>query len=178
MRSIKAISGFLVVFVGTLLGSFSPAHADAPVPALSQPVTDLTSSLSSADRAALNQKLGAVSTQSGSQVAVLIVPTTQPEAIEQYSIRVVDAWKLGRKGIDDGVLLLVAKNDRTVRIEVGRGLEGAIPDAIAKRIISEIIIPQFRSGRFAAGIFDGVDAILALIRGEALPAPKQAGGGS
>jgi uncharacterized protein len=99
----------------------------------------------------------------------LIVPTTQPETIEQYSIRVAEAWKLGRKGVDDGVLLLVAKNDRTLRIEVGYGLEGALPDAIAKRIIDELIVPAFRQGDFATGLRTGIEHILKVIEGEPLP---------
>lgn len=169
-------------FIGTLLvavcGVVAPLRAEVAVPPLTQPVTDLAGALSAADRAGLNQKLLAFSEQSGSQVAVLIVPTTQPETIEQYSIRVVDLWKLGRKQVDDGVLLVVAKNDRAVRIEVGRGLEGAIPDAIAKRIVEEIIIPEFRAGRFGDGISAGASAIIGLIRGEGLPAPQSGGGGS
>jgi uncharacterized protein len=104
---------------------------------------------------------------------VLIVPTTQPEEIEQFSYRVVDAWKLGRKGVDDGVLLTVAKNDHHVRIEVGRGLEGAIPDAANARIIREYITPKFRSGDFFGGINDAVDALSKLIDGEPLPPPLE-----
>src|SRR6185503_4991960 len=100
-------------------------------------------------------------------------PTTQPEEIEQYSIRVVEAWKPGRKGVDDGVLLLVAKDDRRMRIEVGYGLEGAIPDAIAKRIIEETVKPYFRNGDFHGGIAAGVEQILKVIQGEALPAPPK-----
>jgi len=107
-----------------------------------------------------------------SKVAVLIVPSTSPETIEQYSIRVVDQWKLGRKRVDDGVLLLVAKDDRRLRIEVGRGLEGAIPDAVAKRIIAEVITPRFKQGDFQGGISMGVDRILGAIEGEPLPAPR------
>ena len=111
-------------------------------------------------------------TRKGSQVAVLIVPTTQPEPIEQFAIRVFDQWKLGRKGVDDGVLLLVAKNDRKLRIEVGRGLEGVIPDAIAKRIVAELIAPRFSEGDFYGGISAGVDRVLRSIEGEPLPPPK------
>src|SRR5512143_2646227 len=120
--------------------------AEVAVPPLKARVTDLTGTLDAGQRAALEQKLAAFESSKGSQIAVLLVPTTQPEEIEQYSIRVADAWKLGRKGIDDGVLFLVAKNDRKMRIEVGRGLEGAIPDVIAKRIGSDIVAPYFRQG--------------------------------
>lgn len=143
------------------------------VPALEARVTDLTGTLSADEQAAIAQRLAAVEQRKGSQIALLIVPSTAPEAIEQYSIRVVDAWQLGRKGVDDGVLLLVATADRTLRIEVGRGLEGAIPDAIAKRIIAEQITPHFREGRFADGLNAGVGAIIARIDGEPLPAPVQ-----
>ena len=103
---------------------------------------------------------------------MLIVPTTQPETIEQYSIRVAEAWKIGRKKIDDGALLVVAKNDHKLRIEVGYGLEGALTDVTAKRIIDEIITPKFRSGDFAGGISAGVDRIIRVIDGEPLPAPE------
>lgn len=148
-----------------------------PVPELKARVTDLTQTLSSAERSALEQKLAAFEAQKGSQIAVLIVPTTQPEEIEQYSIRVVDAWKLGRAKVDDGALLLVAKNDHHLRIEVGRGLEGAMPDAIAKRIIAEVIAPYFRQGDFAGGINAGVDRMISVVNGEALPPPPRRGQG-
>src|SRR5262249_44774210 len=124
------------------------AAADVPVPPLKARVTDLTRTLPPHPPAAPAAKLATLQTKKGSQVAMLIVPTTQPEAIEQYSIRVVEQWKLGRKGVDDGALLIVAKNDRKLRIEVGRGLEGAIPDAIARRIVAEVIAPRFREGDF------------------------------
>ncbi|SCC93277.1 conserved membrane hypothetical protein [Thiomonas sp. X19] len=151
-----------------------PAWALVAVPPLTAPVTDLTGTLSAAQVQALDQQLQAFATRKGSQIAVLIVPTTQPEAIEQYSIRVTDAWKLGRKGVDDGVLLLVAKDDRAVRIEVGYGLEGTIPDAIAKRIVAETITPDFKAGNFDAGIQAGVGQLMRLIDGEPLPPPRQA----
>jgi len=121
----------------------SPLQAEVPVPALTGRVVDLTGTLTADQKTALEAKLAAFEAEKGAQIAVLLVPTTQPEAIEQYSIRVVEAWKLGRKGVDDGVLLLIAKNDRKMRIEVGYGLEGVLPDAVAKRIISEVITPFF-----------------------------------
>src|ERR1019366_7197431 len=126
------------------------------------------------------QTLKNLETRKGSQVAVLIVPTTAPETIEQYSIRVAEAWKIGRKKIDDGALLVVAKNDRKLRIEVGYGLEGALNDVTARRIIDEIITPKFRNGDFAGGISDGVDRIIGIIEGEPLPAPapRQSSGSS
>ena len=148
--------------------SLAPAQVD--VPRLTARVTDLTGTLPEGHRAALEQKLAAIEARKGSQVAVLMVPTVQPEAIEQYAIRVFDQWKLGRKNVDDGVLLVIAKNDRKLRIEVGRGLEGAIPDAIAKRIIDGDITPRFKQGDFYGGISDGIDRIGELIEGESLPA--------
>lgn len=143
------------------------------VPPLSGPVVDLTGTLGADEQAALTQRLTDYARTKGSQVQILIVPTTQPEEIEQYSIRVADAWKLGRAKVDDGVILIIAKNDHRMRIEVGRGLEGAIPDIFAKRIIADIITPPFRAGHFGEGIDAGVTAILKLIDGEALPAVQQ-----
>lgn len=152
----------------------SSAFAEVAVPELTQRVTDLTGTLTAPQVQALESKLAAFEAKKGSQIGVLIVPTTQPETIEQYSIRVVDKWKLGRKRVDDGVLLLVAKTDRKLRIEVGRGLEGALNDATAKRIIAEVIAPSFKQGDFAGGINAGVDSLLKVVNGEALPAPQAA----
>jgi uncharacterized protein len=149
------------------------ALADVAVPPLTGRVVDRTATLSSGDVASLDRTLKDFETRKGSQVAVLIVPTTQPETIEQYSIRVAEAWKIGRKKIDDGAILVVAKDDRKLRIEVGYGLEGALTDATAKRIIDEVITPKFRSGDFAGGISDGVNRILRVVDGEPLPAPAQ-----
>lgn len=145
----------------------------ADIPALKARVTDTTGTLSSAEVARIEGKLKSFEQRKGSQIVVLMVPTTQPEAIEQYSIRVAEAWKIGRKQVDDGLILLVAKNDRKMRIEVGYGLEGAVPDAIAKRIISEVIAPRFRANDYAGGIEAGVDRLIAVASGEALPAPEQ-----
>jgi uncharacterized protein len=147
------------------------ALADVAVPPLTGRVVDRTSTLGSGDIASLDQTLRNFEARKGSQVAVLIVPTTQPESIEQYSLRVAEAWKIGRKKIDDGAILVVAKDDRKLRIEVGYGLEGALTDVTAKRIIDEVITPKFRSGDFAGGISDGVSRILRVIDGEPLPAP-------
>ena len=148
------------------------AFADVAVPPLSGRVVDQTGTLSSDTVASLTQTLKDLQARKGSQIAVLIVPTTAPETIEQYSIRVAEAWKIGRKKIDDGALLVVAKNDRKLRIEVGYGLEGSLTDATASRIISEIITPKFRSGDFDGGISDGVGRMIAVIDGEPLPAPE------
>lgn len=152
-----------------LLTAAAFAQDTVPVPALSSPVTDLTQTLTPDQRSALDSRLRAYEAQKGTQIAVLIVPTTQPESIEQYSIRVADQWKIGRQGTDDGVILLVAKNDRTVRIEVGTGLEGAVPDVLANRIISQVIVPRFREGDFAGGINEAITRITALLEGEPLP---------
>ena len=149
------------------------AFAQVAVPALTGRVVDQTGTLSSGDIDSLTQKLADFEKRKGSQIAVLIVPTTQPEEIEQFSIRVAEAWKIGRKKIDDGAILLVAKDDRRLRIEVGYGLEGALTDVTSKRIIDEIITPKFRSGDFAGGISDGVDRIISVVDGEPLPPPAQ-----
>jgi len=142
-----------------------------PVPALQTRVTDLTHTLTPEETSQLEAKLAGFEQQKGSQIAVLFVPTTKPEEIEQFAIRVVDAWKLGREKQDDGVLVLVAKDDHKMRIEVGYGLEGAIPDLIAKRIITEIMVPSFRQGDFYGGINNAVDQVIRLISGEQLPEP-------
>ncbi len=154
------------------------ARADVEVPPLTGRVVDRTGTLSGAEIASLTQNLSNLETRKGSQVAVLIVPTTAPETIEQYSIRVAEAWKIGRKKIDDGALLVIAKDDRKLRIEVGYGLEGALNDVTAKRIIDEIITPKFRNGDFAGGISAGVERIIGVIDGEKLPAaqPRQTQG--
>ncbi len=162
-----------VLLAALLHFAVPPAGADVPVPQLRARVTDLTATLSQDQRAALEQKLAALEARKGSQVAVLLVPTTQPETVEQYAIRVFDQWKLGRKGMDEGVLLLVAKNDRSLRIEVGYGLEGAIPDAIAKRVIDEDIVPLFKQGNFYGGISAGTDRVSKLIEGESMPPPRR-----
>jgi uncharacterized protein len=151
----------------------SATQAEVAVPPLTGRVVDLSGTLTTEQRTALDTRLQAYETQKGSQIAILIVPTTQPETIEQYSIRVVEQWKLGRKKIDDGVLLLIAKDDHKVRIEVGYGLEGVLPDLIAKRIVAEDISPHFKQTDFYGGIDAGVTRIMAVIQGEALPAPLQ-----
>jgi uncharacterized protein len=158
-----------------LLFAVPALHAQelVAVPALTSPVTDVAGILAPDQSAALDAKLRAFEQGKGSQVAVLIVPTTRPEEIEQYAIRVAEAWKLGRSGIDDGALLLVAVEDRRVRIEVGYGLEGVLPDAIANRIIDDEIVPRFRAGDYYGGISAGVDRMLRVIEGEPLPEPAR-----
>jgi uncharacterized protein len=147
------------------------AMADVAVPPLSGRVVDQTGTLSSGDIASLTQTLKDFQARKGSQIAVLIVPTTEPETIEQYSIRVAEAWKIGRKKIDDGALLVIAKNDRKLRIEVGYGLEGALTDVTSRRIIDEEIAPRFKAGDFAGGVAAGIDRMIRVIDGEPLPAP-------
>lgn len=149
----------------------SGALADVAVPPLRSPVTDLTGTLTPEQVATFDQRLRAFETQKGSQIAVLLVPTTQPETIEQYSIRVAEAWKLGRRGVNDGALLLVAKNDRAVRIEVGYGLEGVLPDVLANRIVEQVVVPRFRSGDYFGGLSEAVTRMIALVEGEPLPEP-------
>lgn len=161
------------VFLLALLLS-GMVHAEVSVPPLNQRVTDLSSTLSSQQIQAIDARLADFEARKGIQFAILIVPTTQPESIEQFGIRVVDAWRLGRKGVDDGALLLIAKADHTLRIEVGYGLEGALNDATSHRIIDEIIVPYFRRGAFYQGIDAGVSAMMQATDGEALPAPKSA----
>ncbi|WP_257982661.1 TPM domain-containing protein, partial [Burkholderia pseudomallei] len=135
----------------TFLSIGGACRAEQPVPPLAARVTDETGTLTAAERATLEQSLKDFETRKGSQIAVLIVPTTQPETIEQYSIRVAEQWKLGRANVDDGALLIIAKNDRALRIEVGYGLEGVLTDATSRRIIDEPNVPSFRRGDFYGG---------------------------
>ncbi len=148
------------------------ARAVVAVPPLVGRVVDQTGTLSSTDVDTLNGTIRAFEARKGSQIAVLIVPTTDGEAIEPFSLRVAEAWKIGRKKIDDGALLVIAKNDRHLRIEVGYGLEGALTDVTSKRIIDEVITPKFKAGDFAGGISAGVDRMIGIVDGEKLPAPE------
>ena len=148
------------------------AGAQLAIPPLTARVTDQTTTLTTEQNAILERTLQAFEARKGSQLAVLIVPTTTPETIEQYALRVAEQWKLGRKTIDDGAVLVVAKTDRALRIEVGYGLEGALNDATSKRIISEIIAPRFKQGDFYGGITAGMDQIIRVTDGEPLPLPS------
>jgi len=148
------------------------ALALVAVPPLSGRVVDQTGTLGSGDIASLTQTLKDLEARKGSQIAVLIVPTTDGEAIEQFALRVAEAWKIGRKKVDDGALLVIAKNDRRLRIEVGYGLEGALTDATTKRIIDEDITPKFKTGDFAGGVSAGVDRMVRIVNGEKLPEPE------
>lgn len=172
--------GLMAALVSGLLMAPAQAQTAVPapaitglqaVPALSAPVIDQTGTLDAAALAGLTQQVAAIEQQHGSQVVVLIVATTQPEDIAAYAWRVADTWKIGRKDVGDGVLLIVALNDRRVRIEVARALEGAIPDLAASRIIEGAITPAFRQGDVAGGLRAGVQQIGQLIAGEGLPPP-------
>jgi uncharacterized protein len=150
------------------------AQSLLPVPALTGHVIDTSGTLSVEQQQALEAKLASFEAASGSQVVVLVVPTTQPEDIASYANRVASSWKIGRKEVGDGLLLIVAKDDRKLRIEVARSLEGAVPDLAAKRVIDQAISPRFKQGDFAGGLDAGVEQLMALVRGEALPAPEPA----
>ena len=155
------------------LGCSAFAAAQVPVPPLTGHVTDQTGTLTEEQMATLEQTLSAFEARKGSQLAVLMVATSAPEEIEQYALRVAEQWKLGRKKIDDGAILVVAKNDRAMRIEVGYGLEGALNDLTSKRIISETIVPRFKSQDFYGGITAGVAQIIRVVDGEPLPEPSR-----
>jgi len=156
------------VMCGSLLGM-----AQVQVPALTGHVIDQTGTLTAEQKSSLEQTLAAFEARKGSQLAVLVISSSAPEEIEQYALRVAEQWKLGRKKVDDGAILVVAKDDRILRIEVGYGLEGALNDATSKRIISEIILPQFKQQNFYGGITAGVGQIIRVIDGETLPAPSE-----
>jgi uncharacterized protein len=166
---LRAAAAALFCFAAGL--AFSQALV--PVPPLSARVIDLTGILSGGAVNRIETELAALEAHKGSQIVVLIVPTTHPEEIEQYGIRVADQWKLGRKGIDDGAILLVAKDDRRVRIEVGYGLEGALPDATANRIVDETIAPHFKLGDYDGGVEAGAAQMIAVVNGEPLPEPDR-----
>jgi uncharacterized protein len=163
-----------ILAVALLWPAWAIAQAVQPVPALSARVIDRSSTLAAQQVAALEAKLAAFEAERGTQIVVLILPTTAPEDIASYAFRVADTWKIGRREVGDGILVVVAKNDRRIRIEVARALEGAVPDVAAFRIIDRVITPAFREGDFAGGLDRGVDALMALIRGEALPLPEPA----
>lgn len=175
-----ALARVIGLLAGLWLGLFGLAFAQElqPVPALSAHVTDTVGLLPEGRRQALESQLVQLEKDKGAQLAVLIVSTTRPEPIESYSLRVAEAWRLGRKGVDDGVLFIVARDDRRMRVEVGYGLEGAVPDAIAKRIVAEVVAPRFKAGDFPGGIEAGVAALVARINGEALPAPAPSAAGA
>jgi uncharacterized protein len=168
MTRLLALAGGLPLALVVAAAS-ALAQALVPVPPLKGPVTDLTGTLSAQQIATLEQSLRDFEARKGSQIAVLLVPSTRPEAIEQYSIRVAESWKIGRKKVDDGVIIVVAKNDHQVRIEVGYGLEGAIPDVYARRVIREQMAPHFVENDFYGGLAAATTQLMKLIDGEKLP---------
>ena len=147
--------------------------AQLAVPPLTARVTDQTGTLTREQQAGLERMLQEFEARKGTQIAVLMVASTKPEPIEQYALRVGEQWKIGRKKVDDGAILVVAKDDRALRIEIGYGLEGVLNDATASRIIREVIVPRFREGDFYGGINAGLDRMMRLIDGEPLPAPQK-----
>ena len=166
----RALALALLTFAIALPAGIAGAQDLVKVPALSARVTDLTNTLSASERQALESKLAAWETQTGNQLAVLMLPSTKPEAIASYAIRVAEAWKIGHKGKDNGAVFLIAKDDRKNRIEVGYGLEGVLTDVTSRRILAETVAPYFRNGQFAQGIDAGVDQIIAVVnKGEPLP---------
>ena len=155
--------------VALLFHQGANASDEVPVPALTAPVVDMAQLLTPDQANSIDSKLRAFNQRKGAQLQLLTVPSTKPEAVEQYSMRVVEAWKLGRKGVDDGVLLIIVKDTHDIRIEVGTGLEGALPDVTASRIIRNVMYPKFRAGQFYEGINEATDQIIKVIDGEALP---------
>lgn len=169
-RALAALAAAALLVSGAALAADAPRDGFQPIPALRARVTDLTGTLTASESQALEAKLAAWESRTGNQLAVLIVPTTQPETIEQYGIRVAEAWKLGQKSKDNGVLFLVAKNDKRMRIEVGYGLEGELTDVASRRIIGDTVAPLFSQGQFAAGINAGAERIMRIVSGDE-PAP-------
>ena len=172
MRATRG-AGLLLALTFAAFGA-SAAHAQVALPKLEARVTDLTGTLTASQQSSLEDKLQQFEARKGSQIAVLILPTTQPEDIAQFGIRLAEAWKIGRTKVDDGAIFIVAKDDRTMRIEVGRGLEGALPDITAGRIINDTVSPLFRQGDFYGGVNAGLDQMIRVIDGEPLPAPDKA----
>jgi uncharacterized protein len=175
MKFIVSLLWVLVCTVAAYTGLATGAHAQGvqAVPALTSRVVDTTGTLDAAARQSLEAKLEALEQRKGSQVVVLIVPTTQPEDIASYANRVANEWKIGRKNVGDGVLVIIAKTDRKLRIEVAKTLEGALPDLATKQIIDEALAPGLKAGDYAGGLSAAIDQITLRIDGEALPAPKQ-----
>lgn len=172
--TIRATSSRIVsvLLLAGMLAWAALAAAQVPVPPLTGHVTDQTGTLNAGQKATLEQALTEFEARKGAQLAVLMIASTAPEEIEQYSMRVAEQWKLGRKKVDDGAILVIAKDDRALRIEVGYGLEGALNDLTSKRIISEVILPRFKQQDFYGGITAGVGQIIRVIDGEALPPPR------
>ncbi|MFH0134608.1 TPM domain-containing protein [Variovorax sp. VaC1] len=170
-RALAAV--FLTVIAWASLPALAQQQGLVPVPALTARVIDQTGTLDGAQRNGLETKLAAFEQRKGSQIVVLMVPTTQPEDIASFTQRVGDAWKIGRKGVGDGLLVVVAKNDRQMRIATAKTLEGAVPDLAAVRIIDEEMKPRFRNNDFAGGLNAAVDRLIGLVDGEPLPEPSR-----
>jgi uncharacterized protein len=162
-----------LISASSLLIFAALAAAEIAIPQLASRVTDQTGTLSAQQRAALEQTLAEFEQRKGAQLGLLMVPSTKPETAAQFAVRAQEAWKLGRKGVDDGVLIVVAKEDRELHIEVGYGLEGVLPDAVAKRIIEEEIVPRFKQGDFYGGLRAGIERVMRVVEGEPLPPPKK-----
>src|SRR6202050_5173298 len=173
MRLLMAATALVISAALSAACSVAAAQTLQPIPKLESRVTDVTGTLTAAQQAELEQKLADFEARKGAQIAVLLVATPHPEEIEQYSIRVKDAWKLGRKNIDDGALLILAKDDHKLRIENGYGLEGVLTDAASNRIIEDTMVPLLRQGQYFAAISAGVDQMMRLIDGESLPPPDR-----
>lgn len=176
-RGWRAWRAWCLGFLALLFSAMVVAQEPVAVPALSARVTDTAGVLSVDEKAQLEAKLAAFEQAKGAQIAVLLVSTTEPESIEQFSIRAVDKWRLGRKGLDDGAMLLIAVKDQALRIEVGYGLEGALTDAVSKRIVSDVIIPQLKLGSYYNALDAGVAAMMQVISGEDLPKPSRSAAG-
>lgn len=177
MSALRALRWLALIGALALLAAAAPSRAQdvLPVPGLSARVIDTAALLGTGQRAALEAKLAAFEAQAGPQIVVLLVATTQPEDIAAYAQRVADQWKIGRRDVGDGLLLVVARDDRRIRIEVAKALEGAIPDLAARQVIDRFIAPAFKQGDYVGGLNAGVDALIARIRGENLPAPAAGG---
>lgn len=167
------VRAFTLLAVLVAFGAHAAEGDPQPIPKYDKRIIDLTATLSVADEARIGARLKEFEANKGAQIAVLIVGTTQPEAIFDYALRVAENWKIGRKGVDDGVLFLIAKNDRKMQILTGPGVQGTLTDAMSKRIIAEIVGPKFREGEFAAGIDAGVEKMIGVMQGEALPPPQK-----
>jgi uncharacterized protein len=164
--------GLAVILAAAFAAFGATAPLDAvPVPKLTAHVMDFTGTLTAPEREALDAKLRAFESAKGSQVAILLVPSLGAETIEEFAGRVADEWKLGRKGVDDGVLFVIAKQERKLRIQTGRGVQGTLTDALSKRIVSDIVAPRFKAGDFAGGLDAGATAIMKAIEGEELALP-------
>lgn len=171
--------GWLALLASLCLATAIPAAAEVPLPRLEARITDLAGALDPGDRQRIEARLEAIERERGAQVAILLLSTTQPETIEQFGIRLAESWKIGHKGRDDGLIVIVAKDDRKVRVEVGYGLEGAIPDALARRVIAERMAPRFRQGDFAGGLADALDSLdsALAVPGAVMAAPAPASTG-